>query len=400
MKKSNKQRKRGNLLEFYDPTVAELLERPKTANNTVNKPFSESKPKLTASLSYGHLQLNEKLLRDEVEADFQDRWFMRTNDRVYGSSLSMLVWLWHYLRKHNQIYVYYLSSRSTWFDSPPILRPTTALIREYRSAFSDNDTNNNSHSTPQSNTLEGSINSNQSKKEKQENKQNPDTSDSAGKTSRSRTLFMHSINSQSKALSPQQRVFQRQVQAIGSVLSSRKTMTKLNKEVPKSISADYVLFMQCMRKNVLPFGAGHFNNQDSIYSGDEDDVERKGIVTIKELEELADDISEDSGSTISFHNEVIAIERSTVIELNLAHRGLGAERGVCLAEALAFCPSLSKVKLNNNRLNDLSLTQIISALFTHCCCTELDLSENEFGSSSVNCLADEIKVTTICLLFS
>eukprot|EP00981_Chlorochromonas_danica_P005278 scaffold1058_cov155-Ochromonas_danica.AAC.23 len=83
MKNSKTRRRRGNLEEFYDPKVQELLKAPIVATHSSGKHNFESKARLTASWTSGQLCLNPQLLKEECENVLQDRWFLKDQERLH-----------------------------------------------------------------------------------------------------------------------------------------------------------------------------------------------------------------------------------------------------------------------------------------------------------------------------
>lgn len=375
-----KARSRGSLNDFYDPKVTELLERPQTATAVVNRQHGDSKHRLTALLSNGQLQMNsKKLLKEECTSEFRDRWFLKTQDSVLPPRMESV----------------------DVFCVPKMVRPATALARERKSAaaaagYSGDLDQPSVTSTDRSATSFARSRAGNSTEiwETFDLKVNP----------RSRTVVIKNKSSSGAAaagagFSPKKKVFERQVRALGTMISNRKTLSRVNQERPNAVSADYVLFVECLRKNVLPYAAGRLDQTGgpeastptapvALDKGLDDDY---GIVTLKEL----DDMSCSSSESVAYPTDVLSIEHSAVMVLNLSHRGLGPERGICLSDALTYCPALTTVKLSNNRLSDFSAVKIVNALFQHTSCTDLDLSENDLGCLCATSLANNIKVSAL-----
>jgi hypothetical protein len=226
--------------------------------------------------------------------------------------------------------------------------------------------------------------------------------------------FAHKINPKSKpvlikhrasnivATSQKQRVLERQVRELGTIVNRRQTFLRVDQERPNSITADYILFRECLRKNVLPNAAGKLDvpglterKRHISGSTQESLLNEKGIASVEAIQSFDDDDELQSPhSIVSYRDDIVAVEHSAVVLLNLSQQGLGPDRGICLSEALIYCPALMIVMLSNNRLHDFSAVRIVNALTTYTACTELDLSENELGILTVSSLADIIEVTT------
>eukprot|EP01031_Cornospumella_fuschlensis_P030523 gene30523-36887_t len=367
-------RERGNMTSFFDPSLTQRLERPYTAAARALNNENDGKKKIVAHLINGQLRVNRKQVKEESIATFQDAWFLNNDNNV-----NMI--------RHKSIEL---------FDIEPIPRPRTAaaaLPRSGNSVFGSSD----SPTMHSSGGPTRSIN----------RYHRPAPSDNYTDpydiqiNSKSKTILIKPKDLDNVHVAPQrERTIQRQVRALGSIVSARKTFSRMKQEKPNAISADYVLFMECMKKNILPHATGKLDihtvhTMNTKPAGqDEAMLADTKIVTIADLKlgSLEDDDSDDASqqSVLSYKDELVTVEHSAIIELSLGYRGLGPDRGICLSEALAYCPALQRINLCSNRLNDFACVRILTALFAHTACTELDISENELGSLSMSTLVSNI----------
>ncbi|RYH15123.1 hypothetical protein EON65_32290 [archaeon] len=380
---------RGNLITFFDPSLTQRLERPRTATTSADHNDNDGKKRIVAHLINGQLRVNRKQVKEECVASFKDAWFFTKEDKV-----SMI------RRESVEL-----------FDIEPVPRPRTAaapLNRNNNSAFDSSDSC--LYTLSPSMHASGPMRS-------ANRKYRPVASDNYADpydiqiNAKNKTILIKPKDADNSHGAPhRERTIQRQVRALGSIVSARKTLSRLKQEKPTAISADYVLFMECMKKNILPHATGKLDIH-TIHTmhtqpadHDADFLTDTKIVTLADLKlgSLEDDEdSEDASqqSCLSYRDEVVTIEHSAIIELSLAYRGLGPDRCICLSEALAYCPALQRINLCSNRLSDFACVRVLTALFTHTACTELNIAENELGSLSVSTLVSNLS-SGYCMLQS
>ena len=91
-------------------------------------------------------------------------------------------------------------------------------------------------------------------------------------------------------------------------------------------------------------------------------------------------------------DDYMQVKDSSVISLELSHRGIGNERALCLVQALNLCPNLVHIDLTDNRLNDATLFKLLAGLFQHTVLLKLNVSENSMGAISTQLLGRYIQV--------
>lgn len=193
-------------------------------------------------------------------------------------------------------------------------------------------------------------------------------------------------------------------------------------------SPDIILFKECLKMNVLPPGSLELQRSSelapgagydpsastrqlalmtstvlgraSLASGSliEGDVHHNQLSIPEEgsLEPVDPAVLQHRSSAHSIGSidsaDIIGVENEQIISINLSHRGIGNDRGICLSAALAYCPHLMVIRLANNRLTDRSLSMIFKAVFNISYCEELDVSHNSIGDLSTACLEQYLAV--------
>eukprot|EP00597_Dinobryon_sp_UTEXLB2267_P012041 CAMPEP_0170107348 /NCGR_PEP_ID=MMETSP0020_2-20130122/5922_1 /TAXON_ID=98059 /ORGANISM="Dinobryon sp., Strain UTEXLB2267" /LENGTH=1638 /DNA_ID=CAMNT_0010331861 /DNA_START=21 /DNA_END=4934 /DNA_ORIENTATION=+ len=177
------------------------------------------------------------------------------------------------------------------------------------------------------------------------------------------------------------------------------------KNGPPPASADAILFVECMKNFIVPFRIKEFihsSNYKVLFEDKriDEDLESHS----KESSTVADSIHEEDDSksiqSLSYddRNVACAIENNEVVAIDLMNRGIGCEKGLCLAESMKYCTSLLTINISGNRLNDRTLAAILQAIYQHTNCTSFDLSDNTMGPNSMEALLSCIENNRVVFL--
>lgn len=256
------------------------------------------------------------------------------------------------------------------------------------------------------------------------------------------------ILSQSHLL--QQRILSKQTTNLQRLSKSKDGLDRLNNP-HKTISADYVLFLECLKNDIFPY----YDNQlldgsQTDHDLVEEDDEHGHISFVEHHTQLTDDqlqpvpssstgiaLSRQStntgllasqstyqmdqshrsqgnrvrhrGPNIHYNSflasEQLQVRNSHIITLDLGNQGIGVDKGMCLSQALTYCSQLEICNLSNNRLSDKAIHAILQTLCMlddkpsldpavdkkYSMLRYLDLSNNEAGKQSAALLAEFLK---------
>jgi hypothetical protein len=173
-------------------------------------------------------------------------------------------------------------------------------------------------------------------------------------------------------------------------------------------SSDIVLFMDCLKSNILPLVIKGMNitNQDLLKDfqpreeeghnekkEDPDEDFPRNIHSSKNSKQ----VKQPGGVSLTtklqerlLKNTPVLVKNNFIISIDLNHYGLGSDRGICLSEIFVYCPSLEILKIANNSLNDYCLFRILDSLWKHTHCIYLDVSENKIEEYAITVLTGEI----------
>lgn len=177
------------------------------------------------------------------------------------------------------------------------------------------------------------------------------------------------------------------------------------------VTANDILFLECLRNHVLPYPIKPLQSiyDQHIKTADERDQELEQLRSTslgKVASYVAKSVSSEidgpesrklspiaPSSTAIIHDNIVNVLPTTITNLDLSGRGIGKDRGLLLAEALMYCPSLQSLLLSSNGLNDNSCSAILERAFQHCQIINIDLSENILGSMTIEKLAHCVQVS-------
>jgi Ran GTPase-activating protein (RanGAP) involved in mRNA processing and transport len=201
---------------------------------------------------------------------------------------------------------------------------------------------------------------------------------------------------------------ERIMEASQSVAASRRDLWLNRDKQMAEIDANDALFLECLRKDVLPYPLASVDKmmqkfvqfEESYAAGsiqqnsfDEQQLLREDNESLvpsswggEESRALNSIVRSPKGSVAIPGTSVTDVRCSSIVELNLTERSIGNDRAVCLADACQFCPGLKILIIPNNRLNDFSSSKLIFALLKHTQLRHLDISENSLGASSMELL--------------
>ena len=191
-----------------------------------------------------------------------------------------------------------------------------------------------------------------------------------------------------------QLILDKQRRSIENLYRSKSGALRPNNPL-KTVTPDYVLFVESLRRDIL------------LYPSESVDSKRCMVNHENSLEDELDEFNccvvQNSISTLHLNtnsqtsngvdpvkdyrqrhplmslvdDDVLIVQNSRILSLDLSNRGIGPDRGQCLAVALQYCPHLQILKLKNNRLNDITLSVILQAAFGFAQLQYLDFSEND-----------------------
>jgi hypothetical protein len=188
---------------------------------------------------------------------------------------------------------------------------------------------------------------------------------------------------------------QRQQQSLTNLIRSKNGNFRPNNR-HKIVSADFVLFMESLRHDILPYPIPSLDNsQQFVIPHDVDHCDLSSQVlqektAIKHI--LSSPVKSDLQSSNlkmwkTVEEDVVNVHNSMIMSLDLSNRGIGVDRGKLLTIALAYCPYLEVLKLRNNRLDDMTLNLILERTIESCKVQYLDISQND---------ADKLTCSTLC----
>lgn len=227
----------------------------------------------------------------------------------------------------------------------------------------------------------------------------------------------------------QQRKEERVLEATKSIQSSQsdKDLWLKRDQQLTEVNANDVLFLECLRKDVLPyplkgvdkmmrqcvqFDDQHTLSQEnrrvastipliSTHIEEEESQTTAGMDTDADADPSSTGqpaihiIKSPNQSVVVPGTSVTDVRASSVLQLDLTERSIGNDRAICLADACQFCPSLQALKIPNNRLNDYACAKLSFALLRRTQLTYLDMSENTLGAHTIELLGTYLAVSVV-----
>ena len=164
-------------------------------------------------------------------------------------------------------------------------------------------------------------------------------------------------------------------------------------------SASSTLFIECLRKQIVPFTVRDFVhssnykllfNSTNFSNSQDDGSSLNGYQLVEEeSQSVEEDEDADEKNDLSI---VCSVENFKVVSIDIRNKSIGNGRGLCLAEALKHCQALLTINISGNRLSDSTLAAILTAVYDHTMCVTFDVSDNEFGGKSLDSLLKCITV--------
>ena len=82
----------------------------------------------------------------------------------------------------------------------------------------------------------------------------------------------------------------------------------------------------------------------------------------------------------------IEIQNNNIVNIDIHDFSIGDEKGLILSRALALCPNILELNISGNRLTDVSMMPLLSAVFSSLQCVSLNISNNKLDSDSIEVL--------------
>lgn len=436
-KKANKRNKKdkrlGSLHDFYDVNLMETVyHNDEILLREALKKQPQEKRKLIVSRHHGTLQADEVQLQKEIQRDMADRWFYNTTNeglmdkkleshRLFTEQDYDIKKLMAYeppTEEEEEDNYFGLMFTKRKYGRPTSAPPTSSRKKQQEPPEQINEQNNN----------------NKPKKEVKKQKKvynfaDHDSSLIAKTNSLLSLLEKDPINN---------RFYSTRSGFIPNIPDDDDTFKKRGNDSLESIqisraisekqlyhqnllnSSEIVLFLDCLKNNILPLIIKGVNvtNQDlmkDLKSLNEDDDEdekdaidgdneeememtkenqrlsRTSSIKLKQKRKLKrDKLLIRSKYHEKLKNTPVLTKNNFIISLDLNNYGIGSDRGMCLSEIFIYCPSLEIIKLANNNLNDYCIYRILYALFQSTRPIYIDLSENIIESYSVGILMEEL----------
>jgi hypothetical protein len=146
----------------------------------------------------------------------------------------------------------------------------------------------------------------------------------------------------------------------------------------KTENPDVILFLECARRNVIPFVARDLTLSSS-------GSKHMHISHLNLIADMNNSQSDDESSVGLYENNIISI--------NLANKGIGNDKGVCLSMALQYCPELVSIDISDNRLTGNSLASILTSVVANTRCQHINISDNVANDKSVGILSEILMVS-------
>lgn len=221
----------------------------------------------------------------------------------------------------------------------------------------------------------------------------------------------------------QQRKEERVLEASKSIQSSQsdKELWLKRDQQLAEVNANDVLFLECLRKDVLPYplkGVDKMMRQcvqfDDQQATSPDNrrlassiplisthIEEEESQTTGEVDADPSTSQQPALHIIKSPNQSVVVpgtsvtdvRASSILQLDLTERSIGNDRAICLADACQFCPGLQVLKIPNNRLNDFACAKLSFALLRRTQLTYLDMSENTLGAHTMELLGTYLAVS-------
>eukprot|EP01036_Dinobryon_divergens_P027035 gene27035-35744_t len=162
-------------------------------------------------------------------------------------------------------------------------------------------------------------------------------------------------------------------------------------------SASSILFIECLRKQIVPFTVRDFVHSsnykllfDSTKLSNAEDFQSNGTSSLNGYQLIEEEsqsvVEEEDADEKNDHSVVCSVENFKVVSIDIRNKGIGNGRGLCLAESLKHCQALLTINISGNRLSDSTLAAILTAVYDHTMCMTFDVSDNEFGGKSLDSL--------------
>lgn len=82
----------------------------------------------------------------------------------------------------------------------------------------------------------------------------------------------------------------------------------------------------------------------------------------------------------------IEIENDHILSIDIHDFSIGDEKGLIFSKALVLCPYIRQLNIAGNRLTDVSMMPLLSAVFSSLQCVSLNISNNKLDSDSIEVL--------------
>jgi hypothetical protein len=385
-KKQKKPRDRGTLLDFFDNEVKDRvynsyevqLDQPQT---DLLRNFYNERPRtrLTAKMSNGHLQIDEAMLKQEVQQESRKRWLFESTNKAIPERFARTVQLFD----------------DSDYSFSKVREPLVSKMKNHRLDDED-DGEVGAAVTSKSNQRNLRPVSAPAARFNFQNYEKPVLSNTLSKS------ISHDDNngffSNSNNISPKNRGI---ASAEGIDFNRSLTESHILSNIDSYFhrNSDILLFLDCLKMNILPTlksGGLHVMNEDLMKD-------------IHEIHEELDKTLKPSYSNGRKKRDLLLIENhfpasnlllvkippvllknNYIVSLDLTNHSIGNDKGIILSDLFAYCPSLEIIKLSNNRFTDSCLFRIIKAIFQHTVCRYLDISYNVVEKSTALLLCEQL----------
>lgn len=199
-----------------------------------------------------------------------------------------------------------------------------------------------------------------------------------------------------------QLILEKQRKSLETLYKSKTGSLRPNNPM-KTVTPDYVLFIEALRRDILLYPTESIDLNRSMVNHEnslEEDLEAFNSATLQRsvasLPNGQSKINQQSTNSDGIgmkgkshplmmslvDDDILLVQNSKILSLDLSNRSIGSDRGQCLAVALQYCPHLQILKLKNNRLADVTLGIIIQAAFGFSQLQYLDISENDVNKQT------------------
>jgi hypothetical protein len=370
-KKQKKPRDRGTLLDFFDAEVKDRvyntpevkLDLPETDSL---RGFYNERPRtrITARVSNGHLQIDEAMLKQEVQQESRKRWLFESTNKAIPERFARRVQLFD----------------ESDYSFNKVREPLVAKMKDL--SLDDEDDGN----------LNGQVNKSTRKNLRplsapaavakgRFNFQNYEKPVYGNTLSKSNSHDPNDDDSPNVAISPKNREI---ISAEGFDFNRSLTESHVlfNTDGYYHRNSDLLLFIDCLKTNILPTlksGGLHVMNEDIMKDINEiydqlDNTLKLSFTNGKRKRDLL--LLENhfpASNLLLMKIPPVLLKNNFIVSLNLTNQSIGNERGIILSDLFPYCPSLEIIKLSNNRFTDSCLFRILRLLFQHTSCRYMDM---------------------------